>query len=352
MNVDAPGHQRIRPDVKPLFTIDEEVLDKPEFSNFVNRSDFKILSIIGRGSFGTVNLCEFDNQTFALKVIKKDKVDKDALERELNVLRYLKDDTICQESLLCFRGYDETSNSFYILTDYVDNSYKPLNYEGDFDADLFKNIYKAITNLHNHGVAHLDIKPENILCNSQTKQVKIIDFGGSCTGITENSIVKCPDKTNITKTEKYFDLRLARILINPPPVVEFKIFQNADEWSFCVIVCNAILGRNLFDYHNELITNGINGSQFALENWFYANVYLKQRIHIFNHFEERLNESVRKVNEALQKAKIDKTVEDFFAPYPDALKKGGKRKSKLIKKRTGKKRGHRKMISKRRRITR
>lgn len=46
--------------------------------------------------------------------------------------------------------------------------------------DYFKKIVDAVDYIHSQGVAHLDLKLENIVINEKIKTVKIIDFGGSC----------------------------------------------------------------------------------------------------------------------------------------------------------------------------
>jgi serine/threonine protein kinase len=41
---------------------------------------------------------------------------------------------------------------------------------------LFKQIFSGLIYIHQHNIAHLDIKPENIVFNSKDSQAKIIDF--------------------------------------------------------------------------------------------------------------------------------------------------------------------------------
>jgi serine/threonine protein kinase len=44
-------------------------------------------------------------------------------------------------------------------------------------ALLFKQLLSVVDFLHVHGIAHLDISPENILLKSDKKSIKLIDFG-------------------------------------------------------------------------------------------------------------------------------------------------------------------------------
>jgi len=42
---------------------------------------------------------------------------------------------------------------------------------------FFKQIIEAFEYLHSNGIAHRDVKLDNILIEEKTKMVKIIDFG-------------------------------------------------------------------------------------------------------------------------------------------------------------------------------
>ena len=51
--------------------------------------------------------------------------------------------------------------------------------------DIFKTTVDAIAHCHENGIAHLDIKPENILVNIDNRKclvtdLRIADFGMSC----------------------------------------------------------------------------------------------------------------------------------------------------------------------------
>jgi serine/threonine protein kinase len=40
-------------------------------------------------------------------------------------------------------------------------------------------LCKAVNHLHQNGVCHRDLKPDNILINTKTKQIKVTDFNAS-----------------------------------------------------------------------------------------------------------------------------------------------------------------------------
>jgi serine/threonine protein kinase len=54
---------------------------------------------------------------------------------------------------------------------------------------IMKNIIQGLKYIHSSGVAHKDIKPDNILINPETLDTKIIDFGLSCDNQNGNQCV-------------------------------------------------------------------------------------------------------------------------------------------------------------------
>lgn len=268
-----------RREFKPLETMPEEE-EKSELTNFITKIvDTKKL---GTGAFGVCSLCYLlDNPGvyYALKKIKKQTDTTDQIEREISILRYLKDDKYCIQNTLCFRGYDSDEEHHYILTDYSGENYKTLDksFENEKLVIIIKNIYNAIINLHKIGVAHLDIKPGNILYNIVDSNVILIDFGGSCNAVdnskSSNETVICPDKYSITFTEKYVDYRLYKKIANKEPLT-FKDYTDADLWAFGMIICY-FCDKHIFEKIVEplKVILKFEGSNFGIQIWVYENVY-------------------------------------------------------------------------------
>jgi len=83
------------------------------------------------------------------------------------------------------------------------------------NATVVKNMVNGLKTIHDAGVAHLDIKPANILYNKRSNQIKYIDFGLSCMN---------PECQLRLATKEYF----------PPEVAEIKTLNQAkksDIWS-------------------------------------------------------------------------------------------------------------------------
>lgn len=51
----------------------------------------------------------------------------------------------------------------------------PLHY--DKALIVLKQLLSAVSYIHNLGIAHMDIKLENIMCNEESLKIKLIDFG-------------------------------------------------------------------------------------------------------------------------------------------------------------------------------
>ena len=79
----------------------------------------------------------------------------------------------------------EANNSAYIITDYLEGQslYAYLKERGyrisaESALNVLRPVFESLAILHEHGVIHKDISPENILI-VQNKYVKLIDFGAA-----------------------------------------------------------------------------------------------------------------------------------------------------------------------------
>jgi len=111
----------------------------------------------------------------------------DVIKNEIAILDYL--GKICRPYILCFRAFAETPDHYYVITDYLRgwNMYDFIR-----DIPLTPNQKKSIMNklrlglqtIHAAGVAHRDIKPDNIMLDVETLTPTYIDFGLACEGKT------------------------------------------------------------------------------------------------------------------------------------------------------------------------
>ena len=147
------------------------------------RGRYKLIHERGRGSFATVYIaCALeDNRIYAVKVMHPELASNSELiarfQREAQILQNLNDPHI-----VCISDYGNDDNIYYIVMDYIDGQslkYHILN-NGPFKPlQALRYTHEIAEGLHiayQQRVVHRDIKPQNILINSDDK-VKITDFG-------------------------------------------------------------------------------------------------------------------------------------------------------------------------------
>ena len=138
---------------------------------------------LGRGGFGVVYLGHQDNKEFILK----EQTDVTTATHEYEILAKLTNTYHCQNVLCVYDyKYDELSGKFYIAMEYVKGTALIDEFFACWDenkcpdyVDLFYKIAKAVEVFHAINIAHLDLKPENIIIKADGSPI-IIDFGISC----------------------------------------------------------------------------------------------------------------------------------------------------------------------------
>ncbi len=151
--------------------------------NRIMKDRYKLIDERGRGSFATVYVARDmkDNRIYAVKVMHIElSSDGDLLarfQREAHILLNLSDPHIVQ-----IVDYGEDNSMNFIVMDYIDGQnlkYYTLT-NGPMDPSQALNyaqqIAQGLDAAYKQGVVHRDIKPQNILINTQGI-VKITDFG-------------------------------------------------------------------------------------------------------------------------------------------------------------------------------
>ena len=149
----------------------------------VIKGRYKLIDEIGRGSFATVYIVRDTktNRIFAMKAMLNEFSDDGELlarfQREAHILLTLHDPHIVR-----IFEYGDENDLHYILMDYIDGQnlkYHTLT-SGPMEParalDYALQIAEGLDTAYKNGVVHRDIKPQNIVINSQG-EVKITDFG-------------------------------------------------------------------------------------------------------------------------------------------------------------------------------
>lgn len=144
---------------------------------------YVISSVLGEGAFSIVYKVE-EKETgllYAMKKIKKDSLtdsgDLVRLQREIDTMAYLQ-----HESVVALHDFIIDENHFYLIMDYCQGGslYEHIvsgqQIREPQAALVFRQIVNAIMFIHQHGVVHRDLKPQNILI-TKFPQIKVSDFG-------------------------------------------------------------------------------------------------------------------------------------------------------------------------------
>jgi 5'-AMP-activated protein kinase catalytic alpha subunit len=148
-------------------------------------SQYQIKGKIGEGMFGKVKLGIhlLTNEKVAIKIFDKGKIKNEKeveyIEREISILKKLSHyNTIKLYNII------QNENFIFLIQEYVPNGEllhflenpENMNLTENHICKIYQQIISGIEYLHDIGIAHRDLKLENILLN-RDKNIKIIDFG-------------------------------------------------------------------------------------------------------------------------------------------------------------------------------
>ncbi|XP_024993261.1 shaggy-related protein kinase epsilon-like isoform X2 [Cynara cardunculus var. scolymus] len=197
--------------------------------------------VVGTGSFGVVfqAKCLETGEAVAIKKVLQDKRYKN---RELQIMRLLDHPNIVPLKNCFYSTTDKNEVYLNVVLEYVPetvyrvsrhyvrmNQHMPTIY-----IQLYAyQICRALNYIHNViGVCHRDIKPQNLLVNPQTHQLKLCDFG--------SAKMLVPGEPNIS----YICSRYYRA---PELIFGATEYTNAiDMWSAGCVLAELLLGQPLF----------------------------------------------------------------------------------------------------------
>lgn len=157
----------------------------------VGVSDFKIIRVIGKGSFGKVFLVRKNDakgSIFAMKVLKKENIVKrnqvEHTKTERSVLGYVR-----HPFIVGLYAAFQTSDKLFFVLDYCAGGelFCHLQKHGKFLEPRARfytaELTLALQHIHSLGVVYRDLKPENVLLDNKG-HVRLTDFGLSKEGVT------------------------------------------------------------------------------------------------------------------------------------------------------------------------
>jgi len=236
---------------KEVFENDDKIENKSSLGVFNSgklEDKYRVGGVIGKGGFGTVyrGIRKHDKKMIALKQISKrkvsykEKVSGLVVPLEVSVLLSVND----VEGVVPLLDYYELPDSFVLVMERPDSSEDMFDYitrkgviEENVARGFFKQIVEIVLACHRKGVVHRDIKDENILVNTKTGKLNLIDFGSA-------AFVKDSTKTEFEGTRAYSPpewIRCSRYLDNEATV-----------WSLGILLYDMVCGDIPFVTDEEI----------------------------------------------------------------------------------------------------
>lgn len=146
---------------------------------------YKLGHVLGEGAFAQVVIGEdtVTRDRFAIKIINKESYDVREMQfvmREVKIMM-----KIAHENIVNTYDIFDSMKHLHLVIEYMEGGelFDIIADQGHLSeqqaSQVVREIIKGVDYLHDVGVIHCDIKPENILCKSQQwpLQVKLCDFG-------------------------------------------------------------------------------------------------------------------------------------------------------------------------------
>jgi serine/threonine protein kinase len=217
-----------------------------------------------KGSYATVWECihKQSKEKFAVKVIQRENLepkDDEAVLNEVAVMQSL----IGNKYVVQLLDFYEEPNNFYIVMEFMhggdvfDRVTAKTSYTEKDARDLAFILLKAVKSMHISGVAHRDIKPQNLLleCGQDDARIKIADFGFARRVHTPESLTSRVGTPTFVAPE---------ILKNVPHD------ERVDLWSIGVVIFVLLVGYPPFleENQSELFHKIRNGEwEFHTPDW-------------------------------------------------------------------------------------
>eukprot|EP01064_Diplonema_japonicum_P032979 TRINITY_DN6373_c0_g1_i1.p1 TRINITY_DN6373_c0_g1~~TRINITY_DN6373_c0_g1_i1.p1 ORF type:complete len:407 (+),score=67.75 TRINITY_DN6373_c0_g1_i1:79-1299(+) len=229
-----------------------DYLEKLALHDFVR--DYEVFEEVGEGEFGIVVRCRKrgdPSAEYAAKVLAKDSCVKRmqilsekkgaSIDPHTNVMRLTKIYDSDDAAVLIYEYFSGGEVSYTL----GGRTY----YSEETVGIIIKGLVKAVNHLHKQNLAHLDIKPQNILLQKRCKtdslikvsDIKLIDFG-SLTTFTPNK----KDIKTIAGTPFFAAPEIISVFKMGSSVNMLPFDERCDIWSVGVVAYVLLTGRHPF----------------------------------------------------------------------------------------------------------
>lgn len=244
---------------------DAPVREKVEFTtkefylshNLKFKEQYKMGETIGYGGLSTTRKCyhKMTGEVRAVKVTKKEDLEygeRQKLLAEIEILKELDHPSICR-----IIDIFEDKKKFYFVQEYLsggglfDSLIQNVGFTEQASATIFRQLISAVAYLHSKKIAHRDIKPDNILFESNDAlNIKVLDFGNS-RKMGENEAMQ-----GVYGTAYYV----------APEVLTGKYDEKCDIWSMGVILYMLLSGNPPFNGQSDIqIIEAVKKGDFEID---------------------------------------------------------------------------------------
>ena len=203
--------------------------DEKIASKFIEKSEFELGEVLGSGGFGSVFFGTFKRDVVAVKVMhkytKNPAAQLESFKAELHVMCFNHPNIV---KTLAATHIDKFDEGAWVVMEYAGRrSLQGVINDPDeyIDADrrlkYSVQIASALSYAHRKKVAHLDLKPANILINGDD-HCKVGDFGCSQRVELDTGIVSPTNRSILTGTFAY---RAPELLRGEPPTFKADIYS-------------------------------------------------------------------------------------------------------------------------------
>ncbi|CAD8118147.1 unnamed protein product [Paramecium sonneborni] len=224
--------------------------------------EYEMHERLGEGCLGLVKrvVQKRTGQEFAVKIVatQDDEIIRNMINEFKRLIKLSHGNIVkAYKMYLDFDNGFQSESQAYVIMELIKGKemFEVINETGHYsehDAkELFKQLLSAIEYMHRHGICHRDLKPNNILCLSDKKLIKVTDF----------NVSKFSDSYkefgNLQDTEKIeMWTYTGTVAFSAPEIFTGEGYnQMVDMWSAGCILYSMLSGQLPFngDYLNDLI---------------------------------------------------------------------------------------------------